>query len=88
MKKLIEKQSTINSIMSMPCKSDEDGYLWVVRSDVLNRIDEQPVVEPEVVRCQDCIHGVGPDHNLRCSKYYGMGEYDGFCSRGYRRTHA
>lgn len=33
-----------------------------------------------IIRCQDCKYGDGPDHNVRCSQFYGAGCYNGFCN--------
>lgn len=34
----------------------------------------------KIVHCQDCKYGDGPEHNIRCSQFYGAGCYNGFCN--------
>ena len=42
---LISRQAAINTLAEMHCKSDEDGYVWIIRSDAWARIDALPSVE-------------------------------------------
>lgn len=36
-------------------KTDEDGYIWVLRRDVVYTLDDIPTADVvEVVRCKDC----------------------------------
>ena len=53
---LIERQKAIDALADMHCKSDEDGYVWIIRSDAWARIDALPFVQPEIIRCKDCKH--------------------------------
>lgn len=51
-----------------------------IRSDygkVRNFINNMPQY---IIRCQDCKYGDGPEHNIRCSQFYGAGCYNGFCN--------
>lgn len=41
----ISRQAAINAIAEMHCKSDEDGYVWIIRSDACLRIDALPSVQ-------------------------------------------
>ena len=42
MSDLISRQDAIDAIADMHCKSDEDGYVWIIRSDAWARIDALP----------------------------------------------
>lgn len=44
---LIERQAAIDALADMHCKSDEDGYVWIIRSDAWARIDALPSVTPK-----------------------------------------
>ena len=44
---LIERQKAIDALADMHCKSDEDGYVWIIRSDAWARIDALPSVTPK-----------------------------------------
>lgn len=54
-------------------------------NECIMRINEQPTIEPEIIRCEDCGHSEGSLHNLRCGRFYGMGGYHEFCSRAERK---
>ena len=47
MKDLIDRQTAIEALADMHCKSDEDGYVWIIRSDAWARIDALPSAQPE-----------------------------------------
>ena len=47
MSDLISRQAAIEALADMHCKSDEDGYVWIIRSDAWARIDALPSVQPE-----------------------------------------
>ena len=47
MSDLISRQAAIDTLADMHCKSDEDGYIWIIRSDAWARIDALPSVQPE-----------------------------------------
>lgn len=58
MKDLIDRQAAIDALADMHCKSDEDGYVWIIRSDAWARIDALPSVHPtytdaEIQKMQD-----------------------------------
>ena len=44
---LISRQAAIDALADMYCKSDEDGYVWIIRSDAWARIDALPSAQPE-----------------------------------------
>ena len=44
---LISRQAAIDALADMHCKSDEDGYVWIIRSDAWARIDALPSVTPK-----------------------------------------
>ena len=48
----ISRQAAIDALADMHCKSDEDGYVWIIRSDAWARIDALASAQPE--RCEDC----------------------------------
>ena len=50
---LIERQKAIDALADMHCKSDEDGYVWIIRSDAWARIDALPSTQPEP--CEDAV---------------------------------
>lgn len=54
MSDLISRQAAIDALADMHCKSDEDGYVWIIRSDAWARIDALPSVQPEIIRCKEC----------------------------------
>ena len=43
----IYRQAAIDALADMHCKSDEDGYVWIIRSDAWARIDALPSVTPK-----------------------------------------
>ena len=43
---LISRQAVIDEIFNMPCKSDEDGYVWIIRGVAWKRIGDLPSAEP------------------------------------------
>lgn len=58
---LISRQAAIDALADMHCKSDEDGYVWIIRSDAWARIDALPSVTPKQKRgkwingyCSEC----------------------------------
>lgn len=46
-KDTISRQQVIDALADMHCKSDEDGYVWIIRSDAWARIDALPSAQPE-----------------------------------------
>lgn len=48
MSDLISRQAVIDALADMHCKSDEDGYVWIVRSDAWARIDALPSAQPDL----------------------------------------
>ena len=44
---LITKQAAIYALASMYCKTDEDGYVWIIRRDAWARIDALPPIQPK-----------------------------------------
>ena len=49
---LISRQAAIDALADMHCKSDEDGYTWIIRSDAWARIDALPSVTPTKIVAQ------------------------------------
>ena len=79
MSDLIGRQAAIDALAEMYCKSDEDGYVWIIRIDACKRIDALPSIDAvEVVRCKDCVM------ERTCQHTQYLGE-DGYCSHGERR---
>lgn len=54
MSDLISRAAAIDALTEMYCKSDEDGYVWIIRGDAWKRIDALPSAQPEIVRCKEC----------------------------------
>ena len=69
---LISRQKVIDALADMHCKSDEDGYVWIIRSDAWARIDALPSVTPK----QECgkwnayYHGINetPSFTYSCNQ--------------------
>ena len=53
MSDLISRQAAIDALADMHCKSDEDGYVWIIRSDAWARMDALPSAQPEP--CEDAV---------------------------------
>ena len=85
MSDLIDRQAAIVTLAGMHCKSDEDGYVWIIRSDAWARIGALPSVQPETIRCKDCKHY---NAGFECLvEGYGIEtEPDHFCGYAERRT--
>ena len=49
----ISRQAAIDALADMHCKSDEDGYVWIIRSDAWARIDALPSAQPELRRGEE-----------------------------------
>ena len=47
MSDLVERQAAIDALSEMHCKSDEDGYVWIIRSDAWWRIETLPSTQPD-----------------------------------------
>lgn len=62
MSDLISRQEAIDALADMHCKSDEDGYVWIIRSDAWARIDALPSVQPEQ-RWIPCSEQLPPEEN-------------------------
>ena len=43
----ISRKAAIDALAEMYCKSDEDGYVWIIRGDACLRIDALPSAQPE-----------------------------------------
>lgn len=43
----ISRQAAIDTLADMYCKSDEDGYVWIIRSDAWARLDALPSAQPQ-----------------------------------------
>ena len=76
MSDLISRQAAIDAIADMHCKSDEDGYVWIIRSDAWARIDALPSAQPEQ-RWIPWSSGKLPDE----SGTYTVTAYDGVTNR-------
>lgn len=61
-------------------------------ADVIDQIDSEDTIEPEIVRCKDCKYcdrGIDEDGNpfLKCLGWvYGGTQEEDFCSHAERRT--
>ena len=66
---LISRQKVIDALADMHCKSDEDGYVWIIRSDAWARIDALPSVTPEQKRGKwETVEDWDGDEHYRCSE--------------------
>lgn len=54
-KDTIYRQAAIDALGEMHCKSDEDGYVWIVRSDAWSRIDTLPSAQPDITDIEDAL---------------------------------
>ena len=94
MNDFISRQAAIDALADMHCKSDEDGYVWIVRSDAWARIDALPSAEPEIIRCKDCKYAqltydgdckfclkVTDEDDIPMTVYYDGDHYCGFAER-------
>ena len=59
----ISRQAAIEALADMHCKSDEDGYVWIIRSDAWARIDALPSAQPEHMSWTLCRHQM-PENNV------------------------
>ena len=61
---------------------DNADFAKLITESFCKDIDEQPTIQPEIVRCKDCKY----HHKRICpiERYFSL---DGFCSRGERRQH-
>ena len=66
MSDLIDRQAAIDALADMHCKSDEDGYVWIIRSDAWARIDALPSVTPEQkwIPCRESNGNIHPYSEL------------------------
>ena len=62
----ISRQAAIDVLADMHCKSDEDGYVWIIRSDAWARIDALPSAQPDTGKATWAIHTYMP-HNYYCT---------------------
>ena len=91
MSDLIYRDAAIDTLRDMWCKSDEDGYVWIIRSDAWARIDALPAAEPEIIRCKDCKwceEDYDTDGNAPywiCKNWDGGTDADGFCHEAERK---
>ena len=58
----ISRQQAIDALATMYCKSDEDGYVWIIRSDAWARIDSLPPAEPKRGKW------IRDGHHIRCDQ--------------------
>lgn len=76
-KDCVSRQAAIDTLADMHCKSDEDGYVWIIRSDAWARIDALPSAQPEP-RWTPCSEGLPKEYVdvLVWFEYYRFGEYN------------
>lgn len=89
----IYRQAAIDTLADMYCKSDDDGYVWIIRSDAWARLDALPSAQPEIIRCKDCKHYQFADNRafgmpVKMCEWFGFEDVDDddFCSRAERRA--
>ena len=59
---LISRQAAIDALATMPCKTDEDGYVWILRFDAWTRIDTLSPAEPKIGKW------IRDGHHIRCDQ--------------------
>ena len=54
---------------------------------VMDNLDEQPTIDAvPVVRCRDCVHGIGGNGGIACTEFCNViHKPEDFCSRGERK---
>lgn len=89
----ISRQAAIDTLADMYCKSDEDGYVWIIRSDAWARIDALPSAQPEIIHCRNCKYqdqGSNESESWNLCKYrpwaYVPIDDDHYCGYAERRT--
>lgn len=91
MNDIIYRQGAINTLADMYCKSDEDGYVWIIRSDAWARIEALPSAQPEIIRCKECkwcrelYDSFDGTPYWMCKNWNGETDADGFCHYAERR---
>lgn len=78
----IDRQAAIDALADMHCKSDEDGYVWIIRSDAWARIDALPSAQPEIIRCKDCKHWGKKELCCKWDQYISNGDFYCGCAEG------
>ena len=58
----ISREQAIDALATMYCKSDEDGYVWIIRRDASARIDALPPAEPKRGKW------IRDGHHIRCDQ--------------------
>lgn len=80
----VSRQAAIDTLADMHCKSDEEGYVWIIRSDAWARIDALPSAQPDIIACGDCKHWIC--HDRRCGYWnHGVKPLE-WCCHAERRT--
>lgn len=82
MQDLINRQAAIDTLADMYCKSDEDGYVWIIRSDAWARIDALPSAQPEIIHCEECKYRKDNFMGDWCTCWCGWTSLDGHCHKG------
>ena len=76
MNEIIYRQDAIDSLANMYCKSDSEGYVWIIRSDAWAEIDALPPAQLECKKgkwikipefCGDDVSGF-IDNHFSCSE--------------------
>ena len=87
---LISRKEAIVALAGMHCKSDEDGYVWIIRKDAWSKIDALPSAQPEIIRCKDCKHrytdGKNVVFNVCELNHNKVQSDDWYCADAERRT--
>jgi hypothetical protein len=81
-KDIVYKEDVLKLIRMMP---PEEG---ITRALLIQSVEQLQVAEfmnEEIIYCPACKYSKGPYHNVRCTKYYGMGGPDDYCSMAERK---
>ena len=89
-KEYIPREAAWDTVLSIPAKTDADGYCWVVRGVVARALDNIPAADVvEVVRCRDCKHAGDPwgRNHIRqyCFRRLATVTPDYYCAYGKRK---
>lgn len=68
-----------------PSDADAESYKRGWNDAIDSIIENEPTIEPEIVRCKDCKHYQGDDSWLHCNRVIWFNRADDFCSRAERK---
>jgi hypothetical protein len=81
-KDIVYKEDVLKLIRMMP---SEEGITRALLIQSVEQLQAAEFMNEEIIHCPACKYGKGPYHNVRCTKYYGMGGPDDYCSMAERK---